>query len=315
MDFINFHIAYLLTKHKQVIIPDFGAFVVSKVNENKLNRQGMISPPIKYSLSFNPEIIKDDGLLVHSIAKEKNISDEEALRLVYEYVDSLVNDLRTGEIIQFPWIGKIHLSDNRKIVFTPALNLSCNASNCGLVNLNFPYLDEGLEDDSVNKRKKNRKRPIFYIIIAVIVLSAALGTLMTITPLRDLSFLNSLRSFLNVQAISGILTVEPPKPAVDSSLVAQVDSTVLIVVDSIQTQPQYFIIVASLTEEKEAIGMLNYFISKGMDKAKIIRSDGKYRIAIETFTNKEEAVSFLDLIRKEQGNPLFKDVWILEGIR
>ena len=134
MDFINFHIAYLLTKHECVIIPDFGAFVVSKAKENLSRKRGFISPPANGFLTFNPEIIQDDGLLVSSVAKEKAISLAEARRLVNDYVDSLVNTLMKGQPVQFPWIGRIHLSEDRKILFTPAKNLSCNASNCGLVN-------------------------------------------------------------------------------------------------------------------------------------------------------------------------------------
>lgn len=337
MDFIKFHIAYLLTKHKHVIVPDFGAFIVTKVKEDKLNKRGMISPPVKYSLSFNPEFIKDDGLLVHSIAKEKNISNEEALRLVYEYVDSLVDDLRRGQTIQFPWIGKIHLSEDRKIVFTPVLNLSCNASNCGFVNLSFPYLSEISEDDFTDKSKKDHKRPLAFLIIAI-VLIAVLGVLMIVTPLTPppLRFLKE--RFSCLISLSDMKTVRkdtftvdssnaPITPIIDFSLFTRVDSTapvaadsiqivadsVQIAVDSVQTEPQYHIIIASSTEEKEAEEILNYLMSKGIGEVKIIRSDGKYRISIKAFTNKEEAVSFLNLIRKEQQNLLFKDVWILEG--
>ena len=309
MDFINFHIAYLLTKHKQVIIPDFGAFVVFKIQDNQENRKGILSPPGKYSLIFNPEIIKDDGLLVHSIAKEKNISGGEALRLVYEYVDSLVDNLRAGQTVRFPWIGKIHLSGNRKIVFTPALNLSCNASSCGLVNFSFPYLNENSEDATAGKRKKNRRRTAVYIMIAVTVLLSVLGALITLEPSN---FLRDLISLPNMPTVNEMLTVTPQKPDVDSSSSAHVDSTALTVIDSVPAQPQYFLIIASLTEEKEAEDMLEHFISKGMDSATIVHSDGRYRISIETFTNKEDAVSFLDSIRKEQGNPLFSDAWILE---
>ncbi|MDR2690763.1 MAG: SPOR domain-containing protein [Dysgonamonadaceae bacterium] len=309
MDFINFHIAYLLTKHKHVIIPDFGAFIVSKRKEDKPDRRGMISPPVKYSLSFNPEMIKDDGLLVHSIAKEKNIDSGEALRLVYEYVDSLVDDLRTGKTIQFPWIGKIHLSEDRKIVFTPELNLSCNASGCGLVDLNFPSLNEISEDDFAGQRKKNCKRPLVGVIIAVVVLAAVLAALMTVTPLRSF---NDLISLFDMKTVKD---TDSPVPTVSAISSGDIDSTAApVVVDSVQTQPQYFIIVTSLTEEKEAEEILNYLMSKGMDEVKIIHSDGKYRISIKSFTNKEEAVSFLNLIRKEQENPLFKDAWILDGI-
>jgi nucleoid DNA-binding protein len=299
MDFINFHIAYLLTKHKQVIIPDFGAFVVSK-REDSTSRRNFISHPENYSLTFDPEIIRDDGLLVHSIAKEKNVDYTEALRLVYEYVDSLVDDLRNGQIVQFPWVGKIHLSGDRKIVFTPAKNLSCNAASCGLVNINFPYLNEFEEDESTRKRKKRCKRPAFYLILTVTVLLLVLSAVFLISK--------TLNSLPDSPSASDTLKVNLIKPAV-------VDFIKPINADSVKSSSEYLIIIAGFIKEKEAEVMLNYFVSKGLDKARIIRSDGKYRISIETFNNKEDALSFLDMIRKDGENPLFKDAWIYENFK
>jgi len=315
VDFINFHIAYLLTKHECVIIPDFGAFVVSKVKEDKSNKHGFISPPANHSLTFNPEMIQDDGLLVHSIAKEKNIDYPEALRLVYEYVDSLVNTLRKGQAVQFPWIGKIHLSNDRKIVFTPAKNLSCNASNCGLVNLNFPYLTETAEEESMGKRKKKYKRPMFYILLAAIVLLLVALFIFLIPKFSD----NNWFSFPNIPAVSDTLKVNPVKSALDTIPVIHPDSVKLMTVDSIKpvlvdsaksVSPEYFIVIFSTIREKDAGIMLNYFIAKGFDKAKIIHTDEKYRICVETFNKKEDAVSFLE---KNGVNPLFKDAWIFEA--
>jgi len=166
MDFVNFHIAYLLTKHECVTIPDFGAFVASKVNDDKSKKRRFISPPGRYSLIFNPEFIQDDGLLAGSIAKEKNISHEEALHLIDDYVDELVSNLIKGKTIAFPWIGEICLSDDRKILFTPAKNPSCNASVCGLVNVSFPYLSEISKNKSAIQRKKIHKWPLFYVVLA-----------------------------------------------------------------------------------------------------------------------------------------------------
>ena len=175
MNFINFHIAYLLTEHDRVVIPDFGAFIVSERKDCTSKRQNFIAPPANYSLTFNPNIIRDDGALVRSVAKEKNVDYGDALHLIYEYVDRLVDDLRSGQIVQLPCIGKIHLSVDRKIVFTPARNLSCNAANCGLVGLYFPSLNESLADESTRKRKKIYRRPVFYIILAAIVLLLVLA--------------------------------------------------------------------------------------------------------------------------------------------
>lgn len=315
MDFINFHIAYLLTKHECVIIPDFGAFVVSKVQDDRSKRRGFISPPVKNFLTFNPEIIQDDGLLVHSIAKEKNVDYAEALRLVYEYVDSLVDSLMKGQTVQFPWIGKIQLSDDRKILFTPAKNLSCNASNCGLANLNFPCLSEASEDGFIEKRKKIYKRPVFYVILSVIVLLSALLIIFLISkPLKK-----NLLSFTDVPFISSWYKVDSVNQAIDTiPLISRNFAKQRItdsvkppaVADSTKLSPKYFIIVSSLIYEKEAEVMLNYFLTKGLDKSKIIRSDGKYRISIQTFYNKEEALSFLDVLKKDGENPLFREAWI-----
>jgi hypothetical protein len=174
-------------------------------------------------------------------------------------------------------------------------------------------LNENSEDDSACKRKKNRKRPIIYIAITAIFLLTILGSLVFLTPIKSLKDLMELISLPDDLVVSDTLTISSPKPSVDSSLFAGINSTASAVIDSTQTQPQYFIIIASLTKEKEAEGMLNYFISKGMDNAKIICSDGKYRVSIDNFTNKEDAVSFLNSIKKELGNPLLKDAWILEN--
>ena len=321
MDFINFHIAYLLTNHECVIIPDFGAFVVSKKTDEKSNKRGFISPPDSYSLTFNPEIIEDDGLLVQSVAKEKHIDYEEALRLVYEYVDSLVNALREGQAVQFPWIGKIHLSDDRKIVFTPAKNLSCNASNCGLVNLNFPYLADEPEEKSAEKHKKIYKRPIFYVVLSAIVLLLVALFIFFFSNFLDITQF-SLPKIPTISNIFNTNPVNPVKPITDDTITLIstdsvkskiVDSIKPIVTDSVKSvSPEFFIVIFSTIRENDANTMLHYFVTKGLDKAQIIHTDEKYRISIESFDNKEDAVSFMDTLKKNGENPLFKDAWIFE---
>lgn len=309
MDYIDFHIAYLLTNHEYVIIPDFGAFVVSKKTDKKSNKRGFISPPASYSLTFNPQIIQDDGLLVHSVAKEKHIDYQEALRLVCDYVDSLVDALREGQVVQFPWIGKIHLSDDRKIVFTPAKNLSCNASNCGLVNLNFPYLTEEPKSEWVKKHKKIYKRPIFYVILTAIVLLLTVLCIFLFSNFSD----NSRFYLSNVPIINNILKINPAKPVTNATPLIGMDSVKPIIPDSIKSvSSEFFIVIFSTIRENDANTMLNYFLKKGFNKAAIIRSDGEYKISVESFDNKDDAVSFTHMLKKNGENPLFKDALIFE---
>ena len=74
----------LIKENNRVIIPNFGAFIISK--ENGL------------SILFNNFLSFNDGLLVNYIAEKKGIDTIVATDQVFEYVDKLKKQLdETGE--------------------------------------------------------------------------------------------------------------------------------------------------------------------------------------------------------------------------
>ena len=305
MEFINFHIAYLLTKHERVIIPDFGAFIVTKMMEGRR----VFSPPAVCSLTFSPDVIQDDGLLVGSIAQEKSISYSEALHLVYNYVDDMVRVLREGQAIHLHWIGRIYLSDDRKIIFTPATNLSCNASNCGLAKIHFPTLTD--ENTLVKITKKTYEKPQAYNIVLVVVV-----LLLTVLFIfLFLSFLNKNRSHRpNNTPLSEIPKATPAKPSNDATPLFNTGSAET----SMDTVPlikaDYYIVLYSSEKEKEAKKELASYFTKGLKNAKIMELEDMYRITVDVFNNREQAAFYLDMYRKNN-DVLFKDAWILEVSR
>ena len=139
MQSIPFYIAYLLTRHECVIVPDLGAFVVFPSDKEK-NKWGVLSPP-ENLLEFYTEINHNDGLLSFSITKVEKCSAEEADSLISQFVSNTLLALDQGKTVNIPWVGSLYL-ENNNILFRPENILSCNALNYGLTGFSMPCLTE-----------------------------------------------------------------------------------------------------------------------------------------------------------------------------
>jgi nucleoid DNA-binding protein len=191
---INFHIAYLLTKHECVIIPGFGAFIVSET-ESKNTQAGLLCVPV-HSLCFNSEIKHNDGILASFISKNENSSYKEACLRVRQYADYLNSQLSAGRPVHIQRVGRLSLSAEQKISFIPARYLSCNADSFGLSNFYISPLRDveryyGIP--ALEKRKK-RKKDLIYIPVdrqiarwAGSIAAAVLALFLISTPLNEYS--------------------------------------------------------------------------------------------------------------------------------
>ncbi|GHT09204.1 cell division protein [Bacteroidia bacterium] len=332
MQNVNLHLAYLLTKHECVIIPGFGAFVVSSVATDKINKWGILYPPAKF-LGFNPKLQHNDGLLANSIAKEKNISYNEAVHLIRRYVDSLHSQLNERNIINIPYLGDLCLSDENKIVFNPANNLSCNAFNYGFTNFHLPLLSElqNLSKLQESKKQENhlpnlpkRKGEIIWVPLNRRILvrtgsvaAALLAFFLIPTPLNNHSDYIPTQSASVFTFPASSKTIEADSLETDSTMITEaLPATETTIDKEIKTENvagkkshQYFIIIASLPDKKSAEKTLLEFQSKGFNNADIISADGKHRIYINQFEDKKEAESFLSNFRKD--NPKYSKTWLL----
>jgi nucleoid DNA-binding protein len=316
MQNINFHIAYLLTKHECVIIPGFGAFVASAVEKSKIKETGLLCPPIQ-PLGFNPEIKHNDGLLANSISKEENISYKEACLRIQEYVDYLNNRLNEQKTIQIQWVGKLALSAKRKIIFAPSLYLSCNASHFGLSNFYLPTLKE-LEGSAEPVYEKKEKQDLIYIPLsrniawwAGSIAAAILALFVVSTPLNEHSTAHLQQAgFLPVST----KTVETSRTVEESTVTYQSSPVVPKVsppdeVKKSEVRRYYHIIIASLPAENSAKDKLSELQRKSFPNASLVSAKNRYRIAVNKFENKSEAEAFLKKFRAE--HPEHADAWLL----
>ncbi|MDR1737938.1 MAG: hypothetical protein LBR66_03855 [Candidatus Symbiothrix sp.] len=296
---LNFYIAYLLTRQECVILPDFGAFVVSETE----------SFPFRF-LGFNSEIRHNDGLLANTVAKGEGISYQEACNVIKQYVEKLNRRLTTQASVTLPWIGSFSLSTDGKCFFTSATKLSCHAAYYGL---------EKISDASQNTDSQKIKTiPMHrqWLRWTGAVAASILALLMISTPL------NKTATF-NIQEANFIpkMNVQPidPAPVTDTLTIAEPTATESIepiaeptelISEQPTSQRQYYIIIASLPTMEAANRQCEIFHEQSdWDDLSIISKDNRHRIYVAKFADKTLAESYLTQFRAD--HPQFQRAWLL----
>ncbi len=136
---IENHISQLLFKHDCVIIPQFGGFVGNYKPATLDRIQNKFSPPSK-EISFNKNLIHNDGLLANHISISENVGYEEANIILKKYSDDLKSDLRNGKKIIFEEVGTLAFDENRNILFEPGYSKNYLLSSFGLTSFHSPKI-------------------------------------------------------------------------------------------------------------------------------------------------------------------------------
>jgi len=325
MQNIDFHLAYLLTKHECVIIPDFGAFVVSFLPASKREETGIFCSPV-HSLGFNSNIKHNDGLLANSLSIEKNIPYKEATFLLKEYANYLNDQLNKSKELKIKWVGTLSLLGENRILFTPASRLSCNALHFGFSNFYLPCLKE-LESNREIVVEKKENREVIQISVnkrtltwASSVAATVLALFLVSTPLNNQYEQNRQRASLlsipvekmeikkEAEAATMLLdTITISEPVSISEIEQELP---IVPEEKVETNTRcYYVVVSSLPTVKLAEVKLVDFLEAGFADAAIISKGDKHRIYVNKFEQKEIAESYLNEFR--QNNPKYATAWLL----
>jgi nucleoid DNA-binding protein len=316
---LNFYIAYLLTKHECVIIPDFGAFVVFSLFASKKKIEGVLCSPVQ-SLGFNPEIKHNDGLLTHFLSERENISYKEADQSVKQYVNHLNEQLNISKTITIKWIGRLSISIDNKIIFTPDTYLSCNAVNFGFNNFYIPQLKE-LEPVNEISTKERKDAEIITISVNRRILArtasiavAAFALFLIPTPLNnDSGQYVTNASFFSVYRITEVEKETVTEEISQKDVLIASGNTGIKVTeranDNHIDKHHYYIIIASLPTKEQAKQALVDFNQAGFPNVAIISKGERHRVYIQSFAKKADAESYLVSFRRN--NPKYADAWLL----
>ncbi len=113
---IKKHIGTILYERDSLIIPDLGGFVTSYKTADFDYVQGLIQPPSK-KISFNKNLLINDGVLINSLQESLGLNVEEAKKCVNDFVNRTIEMLNNKEIIFFPGIGRLYKDYENNLKF------------------------------------------------------------------------------------------------------------------------------------------------------------------------------------------------------
>lgn len=128
---ISNHIQDLLYRYECVVLPGFGAFLTQKQSAYIDSESNEFYPPNKV-ISFNRQLIKNDGLLANYIAEVEAVKYNSANTMIQEFVYDLENSLQNEAKAELTNIGKFYLDSEDKLQFEPFTQINFLTQSFGL---------------------------------------------------------------------------------------------------------------------------------------------------------------------------------------
>ncbi|MEM9848493.1 MAG: SPOR domain-containing protein [Bacteroidota bacterium] len=132
-------IADLLYHYDTVVIPNFGGLVLQSYSAASDQVTGNVQPPSK-RLSFNQNLLVDDGLLRSQISQQLQLPAEAAVQVLQNYVADLKQKLETGESITLEGIG--HFFQSGTAIQFAAASVNYDRSSYGLPKLDAAIINK-----------------------------------------------------------------------------------------------------------------------------------------------------------------------------
>ncbi|MDB9882947.1 hypothetical protein N8368_01785 [Bacteroidia bacterium] len=132
-------ISFLLYKHSCVILPGFGAFLINDKAAER-NEIAKYALPKKQIISFNRQIVNNDGLLANHLSTTTHCSYELGVQKVETYIAQLWDILRDKRNAEVAEVGTFYYTKEDKIVFVPYHSVNFATSSFGLPKLRLKQL-------------------------------------------------------------------------------------------------------------------------------------------------------------------------------
>lgn len=128
---LEHYIKDLLYRYNCVVVPGFGAFLTQQKSAVIHESTNTFYPPVK-TVSFNQQLVSNDGLLVSYAAEAQKVSFEEMLKQVEEEVIDWKSRLQKGEHLKLIDIGSLWSGTEGKIQFQPSGSVNYLTSSFGM---------------------------------------------------------------------------------------------------------------------------------------------------------------------------------------
>lgn len=336
------HIEHLLLHHDCVIVPGLGAFVAQNCSARYVEEEDMFLPPYR-SVTFNPRLTDNDGLLTHHVAERNQLTYETAQKIVQEEVAEIRRKIQEKGQFAFSGIGTLCISESKYYDFKP---IPCGIDAPALYGLDSYYVSplskKKEESSKIGFKKQDSDTlsfslPMDFIRYAAAAAVAAVFYFVCIAPLNtaiqqersEASMLRFLWSSIMPDTEQTLLT-EPatitPKATHTDATSTPTESAEPTEVtkpaentespESASTQEQkdtplkrpYTIVVASAISETNANIMVQEWQKDGLRDAEVLKRKSMVRVIYGHYSSEEEAQS--ELCKYRLNNPMFAEAWI-----
>lgn len=312
---IEKYIKELLFEQDCVILPGFGAFLGHYVAADIHPLTHKFLPPSK-RLAFNSQLKNNDGLLIEAVSLGEKMSREEVRSLVEQFVSRLNHTLETRRFAELKDLGKFFYNQEGKLEFEPDNTINFLEDSYSLPELIFKPIERNSNTIAMNKPvRPNRpaaktgsegednapKKVSPAVIIFPIILLLVGGLTAFFYFNQENESLASINPFVIFGKKEEVKMPEPVKEEVKEEPAPEPEIS--------SHTSRYFVVVGSFTNKENALKMKNKLERKNVS-ATIVEptSDGYYyRVAVDDFESKEDAVAKLKDYKKLYG----KSVWVL----
>ena len=285
---ISTYIFELLQSHDCVIVPNFGAFVARNISAKISSDGSKIFPPNK-EVSFNKNVVKNDGLLLNAIASNENINYEAAEQKIINWVKRINKKLEKQKYIEIKNIGSISL-ENSKYIFIPNQSSIFLISSYGFNSIDSSYI--------IRQQKNINNSYLKYAAMFIVFLS--------LTGLFTKSYFDSVNEFNKASYAEANLEIEKKI----QKATFNINASLPVVKLPIRKQYGSFHIVAgSFRLEENSLKMISQLKDKGfIESRKVgVNKFGLIQVAYNSYDTVEEArIALSDIRAKEDIN-----AWLL----
>jgi nucleoid DNA-binding protein len=295
------HIEKLLAQHDYVVVPNFGGFVVQ--NQSAVIMLNCIVAP-KDTIGFNPLMHHSDGLLAIEIAKTESISYRMAMEMIDRAVEDINLKLQNSGNVQFGNLGDFQQTSSGNTYFQPSGSVDFLPQNFGLADVRV---------SARMVRRDEERRKVSFTLPSSNVYKYAAAAMLVFGLLFVSPDVNDVRRSSSAD-LSSFAFIKDSNAHFEKKTVAVIKQDT-IAKDSVAKAPEveaiakFHVIVASLPTKVSADSYCKELATKEFTKANVVSSTKKYRVAIQSFTSRESAVTFMENLRKTDSR--FETAWVL----
>lgn len=295
---ISNYIQDLLYRYECVVLPGFGAFLAQKQSAFIDKNSNEFFPPKKV-ISFNRQLIKNDGLLANYIAEVENVNYQTANNMIQEYVYDLESSLQNASKARLENIGELFLDNEEKLQFEPVTNVNFLTQSFGLdtykvlpVNREVykQQVSELEEKASITFTPESRRSPVWkYAAIGLIAVGlssfAGLNIYSSQVAKHNIAEQQEAETQLQEQIQQATFVIDNPLPAVTFEVEKQ--------------SGNYHVVAGAFRVEENAQSKVDELKAQGF-KARLlgVNKYGLHQVVYSSHQTRREAINKLYAVKK-----------------